>query len=268
MNSSTTFSDGTACLLRRWEADDPWCHMLIVHGLGEHSGRYDHVGAAFAAEGVDTRAFDLRGFGRSGGRRAYVNRFEDHLDDISVRLGDVTGRPRVLLGHSLGGLLALSYAVSGRPQPDYLVLSAPALQAAVPKWQRRTAPVLGRILPGLRIPNSISADQLSTDPTVGKAYFSDPLVNTKTTAHLGAEVLRAMEKARRDASRLSMPTLVIHGGDDTLVPVEASAPLAVIDGVTRVVIEGFHHESFNEADRRRAPQIVLDWLRSQTSKAA
>jgi alpha-beta hydrolase superfamily lysophospholipase len=121
--------DGTPLLVREWsvEAGEPWAMLLLVHGLAEHSGRYEHVGAHFAAAGIETHAIDLRGFGASGGARAWVNRWSELHDDLEERITALrTGaptRPLVLYGHSLGGLVCLGYVLDGRSEPDLLVLS-------------------------------------------------------------------------------------------------------------------------------------------------
>ena len=137
--------------------------MLIVHGIGEHSGRYEHVGGHFADAGIDVLSYDQRGFGESGGHRGHVERFDEFLDDAEVLLSERRSLnvPTILLGHSLGGLVSSSYLVSKRPQPDLAVLSAPALDAELPSWQRFAAPALGTIVPRLRIPADFDGSVLT-----------------------------------------------------------------------------------------------------------
>ena len=263
--------DGQRQLLRKWSPEDhPWGRVLLSHGIAEHSGRYEHVGAAMAAEGLEVTAFDHRGFGRSEGVRAYVDRFDQYLDDVSLRLKDVERAERrvpiYLVGHSLGGLIALSYCLSRRsPQPDALVLSAPALDADAPAWQRLAAPWLARYAPRLPVPNPVDVEQLSRNPAVGDAYLADPLVYRKVTARLGHEIFDRMERCRRQCSKLDLRTLVIHGGDDTLVPTASSEALGTFPGVSRRVYAGLRHEMFNEPE---GPQVIADvvsWLRSGLS---
>src|SRR5947209_15117376 len=118
---------GLQIAVRHWPTPaSRWSSLLIIHGLAEHSGRYEHTGQAFTAAGIDTWALDLRGCGASSGRRAYVQHWDDYLDDVDTELEAIrsSGPPVVLLGHSLGALVALSYALSDRPLPDLLVLSA------------------------------------------------------------------------------------------------------------------------------------------------
>jgi alpha-beta hydrolase superfamily lysophospholipase len=217
--------------------------------------------------GLDVHAFDLRGHGLSGGRRMYVRRWEDFLDDVEVRMTAVRepGLPMVLFGHSLGALVALDYACSDRPAPDLLVLSAPPLDARVPGWQRLLAPVLGAVAPTLVIANPITGDQLTRDPAVGVAYFADPLVQPRSTARLGAQFLSAMRHTRTRIGRLCVPTLVIHGGADTLVPTAVSEPLAALPGVERRVLPDLHHESLNEPEGPEVVAGIVEWLRAHAA---
>jgi alpha-beta hydrolase superfamily lysophospholipase len=217
--------------------------------------------------GLDVHAFDLRGHGLSGGRRMYVRRWEDFLDDVEVRMAAIRepGLPMVLFGHSLGALVALDYACSDRPAPDLLVISAPPLDATVPGWQRLLAPVLGIVAPTMVIANPITGDQLARDPAVGVAYFADPLVQPHSTARLGAQFLWAMRHTRSRIGRLCVPTLVIHGGADTLVPTAVSEPLAAIPGVERRVLPDLHHESLNEPEGPEVVAGIVEWLRARAA---
>src|ERR1035437_6431335 len=229
-------ADGTPLHVRHWTPKgEPWARVLIVHGIGEHSGRYERTGRLMSEAGLDVHAFDLRGHGLSGGRRVYVRRWDDFLDDVGVQLAALRepGLPLVLLGHSMGALIALTYACSDRPAPDLLVLSAPPLRANVPGWQRVMAPILGRLAPTVVLANPITGDQLARDPAVGVAYFADPLVQPRSTTRLGAQLFAAMKRAGAGLDRLRIPTLVIHGGADTLVPTAVSEPLGELPGVQR-----------------------------------
>ncbi|MFI5258972.1 MAG: alpha/beta hydrolase [Candidatus Limnocylindrales bacterium] len=264
-------ADGTPLHVRRWPArGEAWATVLIVHGIGEHSGRYDRTGRLMSEAGLDVHAFDLRGHGLSGGRRVYVRRWDDFLDDVEIRLAAVRepGRPMVLFGHSMGALIALTYAGSKRPAPDLLVLSAPPLEANVPMWQRALAPVLGVVAPTVVIANPITGEQLARDPSVGVAYFADPLVQPRSTTRLGAQLMGAMKRARAECASLTLPTLVIHGGADTLVPAAGSEQLGKLPGVERRVIPELHHETLNEPEGPEVVAGVVEWLRTQTGRPA
>jgi lysophospholipase len=263
-----TAPDGTDLLVRSWEAVGPRRgSVLLVHGLAEHAGRYEHVGAHLAEQGLSVVAPDLRGFGGSQGYRAFVRSVEEYLADLDpfVEAAGSHGVPVIMLGHSMGGLIGLRYAQT-RQRPDYLVLSAPMIDATIPGAKRLMARVLPRILPRLALRNQIEGEQLSRDPGVGEAYFADPFVYPRTTVALGGALLEAMAAAR--AGGVPVPTLVIHGEADTLVPVEFSAPLAGLDHVERITFPDFRHEPFNEDGGVVALTTVSDWIEGKLAQAA
>jgi acylglycerol lipase len=273
MTTSTVASaatrDGTDLLVRHWAATGPpWARVLIVHGIAEHSGRYEDVGAWLAAAGLDVTGYDQRGFGGSGGRRAWVDRWSQNHDDLEERLAAVRaaadGRPVFVYAHSLGGLIALGYAVADppRPQPDGYVLSAPALSSTIPAWKQALASVLGRVAPGMAIANAFDGGLLSRDPAVGERYQADPFNQHATTTRFALEAIREQAKVRAQLARLSVPTLVLHGDDDRLVPPGASEPLAAVPGVTRRTYPQLRHEMHNEPEGRDVIQDVIAWMRA------
>jgi alpha-beta hydrolase superfamily lysophospholipase len=258
--------DGLAQLRRHWPARRPVrAALLLVHGLGEHSGRYEHVGSFLAERGIDVLGFDNRGFGHSGGRRGHVDRFEDYLDDVEDLLAERRrlSLPVVLFGHSLGGLIVARYLVEHRCRPDLAVLSSPALAAGLPWWKRLAAPILGRIAPWLQLPSPVEGALLSRDPVVGERYATDPLVVRGATAGLSRVLFEAMAVTVRGLDRITVPTYVVHGQDDSLVPASTSEVLEALPDVTRRCYQDLLHECFNEPER----QVVLDdlayWLDEQ-----
>jgi len=252
-------SDGETRLVRWWNAEDPWAHVLIVHGIGEHSGRYERVGTQLAEAGIAVRALDLPGCGASSGTRAYVDSFDRFLDAVEEELTPLSS-PAFLLGHSLGGLITYRYALSSRPQPDGYILSAPALGANAPAWQRKAAPFLAKVAPKLPIPNPIKGEQLSRDPEVAEKYFADPLVYTSATALLGAELFAAID-ASNPVQPLGAPALVIHGGSDSLVPAQASVALGEMDNTKRILYPALRHEMFNEPEGPEVVADVIGWIK-------
>lgn len=257
--------DGYTQLRRRWAAANPRAVVLVVHGMGEHSGRYEHVGTAFAQAGFHTVGFDLRGYGSSGGRRAYVDDFRNYLDDVEDHLAEVrgVGLPVVLLGHSMGGLIAARYAVGTRPQPDLLVLSAPALQTGFPPPPRPVLSAMSSAVPTMRLPAPFGLDVLSRDVEVQRAYADDPLVERQATIRLGAELVEAMRYVNANLDLLRVPTLVVHGGDDRLVPRTASEPLEDLPLVERTVYEGLRHETLNEPEWELVANDMIGWIDRQ-----
>ncbi|MGH8927236.1 MAG: alpha/beta fold hydrolase, partial [Acidimicrobiia bacterium] len=170
-----------------------------------------------------------------------------------------------LLGHSMGGLIALEYALSDRPRPDLMVLSAPALGGGS-AWQRAVAPILARLYPTLSLPTRITGDMLSRDPAVGEAYLADPLVSSKATTRLGAAIFAAQDRVLGALQGLSVPTLVIHGEQDSLVPTVSSQPLASVPGVERRVLSGLRHEMFNEPEGPEVVAEVIEWINSRITR--
>jgi alpha-beta hydrolase superfamily lysophospholipase len=264
--------DGTSLLLRHWPvtSGEPWATMLMVHGLAEHCGRYEHVGAQLAAAGIDTHAFDQRGFGGSGGPRASVDRWSQLHDDLEERLAAVRSiapsRPLALFGHSMGGLVALGYVLDGRARPDLLILSAPAIGADVPLWQRLLAGPMRRLAPNLLIANRVDTAVLSSDPAVCAAYVADPLNQHKTTVRFGHALFAEQKRVQAALDRLAIATLVVHGGADRLVPTSTTELLEGRPGVTRRVYPGVLHELHNEP---QGPQVIADevgWIREQVSR--
>ncbi len=256
-------TDGLTLLERHWSAASARATVLIVHGLGEHSGRYEHVGARLADAGYDTRAIDLRSFGRSGGRtRSYVEAFERFLDDVEALVvqARTEGRPVAVLGHSMGGLIVTAYAVSGRPQPAAYVVSAPLLGVEAPRWQRMLSRLLTRLAPRVSIPNNIDAATLSRDVAVQQAYDADPLVQHGVTVRLGAEMFRAMDATSAALDHIVAPMLVLHGAEDVLVHPRYSAPLGGVESVRRELLAGLRHEIFNEPEGDEVLDRVIEWL--------
>lgn len=264
--------DGTSLALRHWPVADgrPWASLLLVHGLAEHAGRYERVGTQLSGAGIDTHGFDLRGFGASGGPRASIDRWSQFHDDLEERLSAIrsvaSARPLVLYGHSLGGLIALGYVLDGRARPDLLVLSAPAIGAKIPLWQRALVGSLRRVSPGFLMDNRLDVNQLCCDPTVGARYRRDPLNQHKSTVRFAAAAFAEQRRVAAALDRLSIPTFVIHGGDDQIVPTATSAALEGRPGVTRKVYAGLRHELHNESDGPRIGGEVVAWVRERASR--
>lgn len=269
--SHATTADGTELLVRHWPAAGtgrPWATVLLVHGLGEHSGRYEHVGDQLAAAGLDVHGYDHRGNGGSDGPRGHVDHWAQFHDDLAERLAAVrvsaAGGPVVVYGHSMGGLIVAGYCLTERPKPDAVVLGSPGLDSTLPAWKRWLAMVMGRLVPMLAIPNGIDGASLSRDPSVAARTATDPLCGRTSTARFGAEGLREQARVRAlAAGGLGVPTLVIHGEDDRLVPHAASAVFATAPHTTRRTYPGLRHELHNEPEGPAVLADVIAWLRGQ-----
>ncbi len=256
-------------LVRVWEPGvDPKATVVLVHGIAEHSGRYERTGELLAEAGFLVRGFDLIGAGASGGARWDIEHWHQYHDQVGqhVAWAREQGRPVVLLGHSLGGNIALGYALSDRPAPDLLVLSAPALAGGA-GWQRTLAPIAARLAPTVSLANPVKGEHLSRDPQVAEDYFADPLVNTKSSFRLGAHIFDEMDRLNEKCSQLAVTTLVIHGGDDVLVPTASSEVLEQCPSVERRVYEGLRHEALNEPEGPQIVRDIVDWVESKLSSS-
>lgn len=254
--------DGLRQRRRHWEVPTPKAAVLLVHGIGEHSRRYEHVGQALAQAGYDVLSYDQRGFGESGGRRAFVSDFSDYTDDVADLLAErrQLDVPVVLMGHSLGGLVAATYLVGNDPQPDLAILSAPALAAEIPLWQRAAVPLLGRLTPRLFVKSDFDGSVLSSDPAVQEAYDNDPLRVGGATAALGKHIMDAMSSTSNQLSKIKLPLYVVHGGADRLIRPEASEPIGGLPNATRKVWPGLLHETLNEPTWRDVLADITLWL--------
>lgn len=281
--SHTTVTDGTDLLIRHWPADEAeaggawagpaWASVLIVHGLGEHSGRYEHVGDQMASSGLDVWAYDHRGNGGSGGRRGHVDRWSQLHDDLEERLVAVRAgagaHPVVLYGHSMGGLVVAGYlTLPDRASADLAVLTAPGLDSTLPGWKKSLARLLGGVTPTLAVPNAIDPSTLSRDPAVGAKVATDPACAASSTARFGAEALAEQQRVVRECGRITIPTLVLHGLDDGLVPARASEVLAALPNVERRTYPGLRHELHNEPEGPAIIDEVIAWLRERARVTA
>jgi acylglycerol lipase len=268
---SATTADGTSLRTRHWPAAEPWASVLIVHGLGEQSGRYEHVGDHYARAGIEAFAYDHRGNGASGGRPGDIERWSLYHDDLGERLATVraasAGRPVVLHAHSMGGLIVAGYLLSNRPRPDVTVLTAPGLDSTIAAWKQRLAPTLGRLMPTLSVPNGVDSATLSRDAEVGRRAKADPLNGRTSTARFGAEALLEQARVRAAAQGIGGPTLVLHGEDDHLVPTVSSEAFLGAPGVERRTYPGLRHELHNEPEGPQVLDDIIDWVKDALTAA-
>ncbi|MFN0091910.1 MAG: lysophospholipase [Acidimicrobiales bacterium] len=261
---------GLRLLQRRWPEAAPPARgsVVIVHGLAEHGGRYEHVATHLNRAGFSVWALDHRGHGGSEGRRGHVERFAQYVADLeTLRLhaqAALPGRAPVALGHSLGGLIAASHAASHPGAWAGLALSAPALgpppaSAALVL----AAKVLSRAAPRLGV-HTLDSATVSRDPAVVAAYERDPLVHRGAlSARLGVEVLRAVAALRRDAAAVTAPALLLQGEADRLVePIRARVVFDSFGSSDKTVrcYPGLYHEVFNEPEREAVLGDLVDWL--------
>jgi acylglycerol lipase len=256
---------------RTWlPAGAPIGVVVIAHGFAEHGGRYAAVAERLVADGIAVRAADHRGHGLSEGKRTSIVRFGDYVDDLTTVIAQARARwPSlriVLLGHSMGGLVALDLAVRPGGPVDGLVLSAPA---ACPREVSRFTLAVGRALSRVA-PNTgvlrLPLNRISRDPAVVDAYNKDPLVfRTPIRARLGAEMLDAMDRVEAGLPSLRTPLLVMQGTADGLVDPGCGPHVydrAGSEDKTLKMYDGLWHEIFNEPERDHVLDDLTGWLRS------
>ncbi|MDP6369695.1 MAG: alpha/beta hydrolase [Planctomycetota bacterium] len=263
--------------MRQWPLANPRGRLVLVHGFGEHSGRYDHVAAALNAAGFSVHACDLRGHGESGGTRVFIERFDDYLDDVASLVAEVeatTGdQPAFLLGHSMGGQIAALYALQGQPPLVGVILSSPAMGFAVhvPAWKAAAGRFFSRFIPKLTLPSGLDRGLLSHDPRVKEELDADPLAELGATARWYTECLGAQEAALAQAPDLSLPLLSLVSGADEITDAAATRRFHEAAGSADkswIEYEDMYHEIFNELDRQRVLADLCAWLGDQLDKAA
>ncbi|MFZ6724950.1 alpha/beta hydrolase [Undibacterium sp. MH2W] len=243
--------------------------VVIMHGLGEHCGRYAHVARFFNALGYIVRTYDHRGHGQSGGSRGDVPDDTAMVRDAALVINDFRRQldaPPIVLGHSMGGLFAARFATESVAPIKALILSSPALAIYMSALQHRFLSIAKAIFPGLGIPNGLKTHFLSHDAEVVYAYKNDRLVHGKISARLLTSMLNTMDFSLQHASGLQVPVLVLVALDDHLVDPKGSQQFAhacLPDKVTTHLYPGFYHELFNELDATRVFDDIRTWLEVQ-----
>ena len=253
-----------------WEPEtDPRGVVVLCHGYAEHARRYDHVAERFGDSGLVVYALDLRGHGRSGGKRVYLRDISEYTDDFHTLVGIAAAEypelKRVVLGHSMGGGIVFAYGVEHPDDYAAMVLSGPAVDAqdAVSPVMVFLANALGKIVPGLPV-EQLPTDAVSRDPAVVAAYNADPLVrHGKLPAGIARALMRVGETMPQRAAVLTAPLLVVHGDEDKLIPVQGSRHLMECVGSEDAHLKVYpmlYHEVFNEPERAVVLGDVASWI--------
>jgi len=261
--------DGLDMYGRGWVPQgQPKAVIVLVHGHGEHVGRYEHVAAALVEKGYALFGFDLRGHGKSGGPRGHTPSYDALMDDISAFFKQVDERyanlPRFLYGHSLGGNLVLNYALRRKPDLHGVIATGPWLELAFqpPAAQVRLGRLMNGIAPGFTQHSKLDTAGLSHDQTVVSAYQNDPLVHDKISARLFVAIYESGLWALEHAAEFPLPLLLMHGAADPITSAKASREFAerAGDKVTLKVWDGLYHEIHNEPEKAQVFKVMLDWL--------
>lgn len=265
-----TAADGLTIYHQAWLPDGAAkAVVLLFHGLGEHSGRYAHVGGALSAAGYAVHALDHRGHGKSEGKRVFVKHYGELLRDL-VQFRQLVeaqhpGLPLFVLGHSMGGNLAVGHVLDHQSGVRGLAVSGPALKVdgSLSEAQIKVFSLIAKFAPGFR-PQGLDADAISHDPRVVEAYRNDPLVFTgKITAGLGAALIGAMRSFPARYGSLTLPISIQHGTADQIVDIEGSRAFeagAVNAEVTAMYYDGLFHEIYNEPEQDRTIGDLITWF--------
>ena len=263
------YRNGQSFFGREWSpAGEPKGVIVLVHGLSEHSGRYRHAGSFFSANGYALIVVDLRGNGRSFGKRGHIPSYEGIMDDITLFLAMARNRhpalPLFLYGHSLGGNLVLNYLIRCRPSVAGAIVTSPWLRLSFkpPRVKRILAKVVDRVFPSLGRLDGIIPSYLSHDEEVGRKYRADPLVHHRITVRAFIEISLAGEYALKHADMIGCPLLLMHGTGDLLTSFAASREFSekVTASHTFKAWKGLYHELHNEIEKEAVLGFVKEWI--------
>jgi len=273
METTLSSTDGISLFCQTWmPAETPVATLVIVHGLGEYSGRYQHVAQYFTERNFAVFAADLRGHGKSTGQRGHIDTFQNYLDDVTALIAfakeKTPDRPLFLMGHSMGGLIVLDYALRMPQGISAVVASGPGLRAKmkVPAWKVTMANLMSNLLPKLSMPNGIDPHHISRDSAVVQKYIADPLVHDKVSARWYTEFVNTGDWVLQHAKSMNVPTLVLQGGADPIVdPTGARDFFEAMTIADKKHIEypNLYHEILNEPEKMTVLNDIDAWLASK-----
>ncbi|MEM1509547.1 MAG: alpha/beta hydrolase [Thermofilaceae archaeon] len=263
---------GLETLMRAWIPEvQPKAVVVGIHGFAEHSGRYSHVGSFLAEHGFSLYMYDLRGHGLSKGVRGYLDSFNQFVEDtiafFELVFKEVNGVKLFLLGHSMGGLIAVHVAAKLNDEISGLITSGAALELKVKMATSLLLKLLSILKPTGRTRLPVAVDCLSKDKEVIDKYMVDPLVFKDPTYRLLAEFGKGVSEVWNLVGRISVPALIMHGEDDCLVPPTASQKLYDRLPSSKKMLKmykGLKHEIFNETEKEIVFKDLAEWLNKHT----
>ena len=262
-------SDGLNIYGKKWNTSLPAKAVIcMMHGMGEHINRYEHVAEMFTSNGYAVIGCDLRGHGKSDGKRGHFPDFDTFLNDVDTFLKAASVHfphaSQILFGHSMGGNLIANYLLRRQPKIAGAILSSPYFQLAFQPSQITLT--IGRLMkgifPALSLSSGLDSSAISRDTDIVKKYNEDPLVHDKVSAKMGIEMIETGQWAIDNADKLSIPTLVYHGTADRLTSHQGSELFAKKAGkiVTFFTLEGLYHETHNELEKLEVFKKIIFWL--------
>ena len=264
-------SNGRRLFTRFWKPVEPYALLVLIHGFGEHGGRYDHLAEELAERGIAVGCADLWGHGRSAGARGDIHQLDQLIADLktlaqTVWLPQVGGRRFAIFGHSFGGLLAIRWLLQDAAEISCAIIQSPLLDVgfAVPVWKQSVADLLAKAWPTLTLSNSLDPTGISHDPNEVHAYRIDPLVHAKISVRCYQALKVAMAEARASAARIQRPVLFLYGGADRVVSVAACDAFAQgLTGECRIQkFPDAYHELHHESIYQKIIEETAQWVRS------
>ncbi|MCX6247151.1 MAG: lysophospholipase [Bacteroidetes bacterium] len=262
------YREGQSFFACEWSSSAPKAVIVLIHGLSDHSGRYRHLGAYFAAAGYAMVIVDLRGHGKSFGKRGHFPTYERVMDDITLFIDAARNRhpqlPMILYGHSMGGNLVLNYLIRKTPAVVASVVTSPWLRLNFkpPLYKLVMAMMINRVFPSMTQKDRIIPSYLSHDKAVAKEYLADPLVHNRISVRTYMEITLAGEYALNHADKVGCPLLLMHGTDDLLTSFSASREFIhkVTAEHTFKTWEGLYHELHNEVGKEAVLGFIKGWM--------
>ncbi|HOV09719.1 MAG TPA: lysophospholipase, partial [Spirochaetota bacterium] len=275
---SFTGKGGVEIFFQKWLVDKAKAILVLVHGLGEHSGRYSNLLNSLAGKNISIVAIDHRGHGKSGGKRGHIDSFMDYVYDLKLFMEFIKeenrGLPVVLFGHSMGGVIAAKYALTYPDDFSMLVLSSSgfAPSAEIPQWKKSLAEFLSSKVGALTMSNGLNTADLSHDKEVVVAYENDPLVHDRVSARWFVEFMKAAGECMANARNIKKPLLVFHGKSDNIADYKASEEFynsATSSNKQLFIYDGLFHETMNEteAERNKVLKDVTGWILKNLGEA-
>ncbi len=251
--------------------ENPLANALIIHGIGEHSGRYQELKNLLTSLQITAYSMDHRGHGRSGGQRGHVNHFDEYLQDVKclhdLALNEQPGKKPILFGHSMGGVIAAAYALQYQDSLSALILSSPGFITAmeVPAWKLAMAHFLSAAWPKASFSSGLSADLISRDAGEVQKYVADPLNHGQVSSRWAVEFQKAGRECLKRANEIRLPLLIFHGMEDQIVDCKGSEAFfkqARSEQKELLLFPGLYHECMNEipSEREKVYAAIQKWL--------
>ncbi|MEM8524868.1 MAG: lysophospholipase [Bacteroidota bacterium] len=253
---------------KHWRAENPKAVVCLIHGLGEHIHRYDHLAEYFNEKGIVIIGNDRRGHGRSEGKRGHCQQFEDFLMEVKHLLATAKAHypnlPTFLYGHSMGGNIVLNYLIKERPQLAGAILSGAWIRLGNPPadWLYQVGKLAVKVIPSFTQSNDLNVNHISTDPAEVERYEEDNLIHDQVTFATGISMIEAAKRLEYFSGRLPVPLLAMHGGEDQIILPSGTEALGkrIKSEVEVKIWEGLYHEIHNEPNQKEIFEYVLSWM--------